>query len=618
MIKTRSLKKMILLSMVSVILALGISVGLLGSYIINKDVVERAQDKVKNDLEAARSEYERETESIRKAFYFDLDEVERGLLSIVFDLDYIFDLSPEEALLSQSNIVAKALELGDESSGTRIIEKRELEELGGNALGRTRTDIRFTPKASPTEKKVLEKAMAVEYAKPYYDDGELSRVVYAGKIINRDFKLVDRIRDLVFEEKLYGGKPVGTVTIFQDDVRVSTNVLNEEGKRAVGTRVSDVVYENVVRKGKRWVDRAFVVTDWYLTAYEPIRNVEGDIIGILYVGTLEKPFRDMKKNVLVAFTAIILFSAAAGVIVSFLLTAAIVKPVGDVLEATEKVSSGDLDVRVRTDTSLRELNLLASSFNSMAQKLGESYEDLKAYNRKLASLNKSYIDLIGFVSHELKGILASTILNAYSVRDGFLGMVNFKQRKALDSITRNLDHLDSTVKNFLNLSRIEKGVMAPEIREVDLKEDLVDTSLEAFSRQISDKGMDLRIEVPEGLNVAADRDLMLIVMNNLISNAVKYGREKGTLRITAVETDEGDIRVEVYNDGRPITDEEKQRLFRRFSRLDSPETKKAKGTGLGLFITSKIVAAHKGDISVKSYDNGNGFVFSIRTGGEKC
>ncbi|MBA2124603.1 hypothetical protein B9J78_06715 [bacterium Unc6] len=82
---------------------------------------------------------------------------------------------------------------------------------------------------------------------------------------------------------------------------------------------------------------------------------------------------------------------------------------------------------------------------------------IRCSNENLLDLNRNYLDVLGFVSHELKGILGSAIMCVHSVRDGFLGMMNFKQRKALDSAVRNLERLEFTVKNYLDLSRIEKG-----------------------------------------------------------------------------------------------------------------------------------------------------------------
>ena len=165
--------------------------------------------------------------------------------------------------------------------------------------GKVPIEIKRTPKARPTDRQVVNSGMAKEYAVPVFDaTGEIRAVLYGGRLINRDYTLVDRVRDMVFGKGTYKSKPVGTVTIFQDDVRISTNVQDEAGQRVIGTRVSDEVYEAVIRQGRTWHERAFVVTDWYKTAYEPIRTIHGDIIGILYVGILEQPFNDRAREIL--------------------------------------------------------------------------------------------------------------------------------------------------------------------------------------------------------------------------------------------------------------------------------------------------------------------------------
>ena len=135
----------------------------------------------------------------------------------------------------------------------------------------------------------------------------------------------------------------------------------------------------------------------------------------------------------------------------------------------------------------------------LSAKLNERSLSLKITNEKLADANKNYIDLIGFVSHELKGILASAIMNAYAVRDGFLGMVNFKQRKALDSITRNLDYLEATVHKFLNLGRIEKGELSVNKTELNLRKDIFDVSIDALKPVAVRKNITIDNEVEEDL-----------------------------------------------------------------------------------------------------------------------
>ena len=245
--------------------------------------------------------------------------------------------------------------------------------------------------------------------------------------------------------------------------------------------------------------------------------------------------------------------------------------------------------------------------------LKEKERGFEEGNDKLKELNKSYLDLIGFVAHELKGILASTILNAYTVRDGFLGLINFKQRKALDSITRNLDYLESTVKNFLNLSRIEKGEIKVSKIDLLLKEDVFSPSVDAFSKQASEKDMEIIDNINPGIKLKGDADLLAIVANNFIGNAIKYGSKDGKIILTS-SIQESKIEVEVYNDGIPIKEEDIGKLFKKFSRLESQQKRKVRGTGLGLFVTKDIVEKHGGNVRVQPGENGNSFIFTLERG----
>jgi signal transduction histidine kinase len=246
----------------------------------------------------------------------------------------------------------------------------------------------------------------------------------------------------------------------------------------------------------------------------------------------------------------------------------------------------------------------------MSSRLKERELSLNLSNEKLAELNKSYLDLLGFVAHELKGLLSSAVINAYSLRDGFLGMINFKQKKAVDSICRNLDYLDATVKKFLNLSRIERGNLDINKTEFSIGKDVFDYSIQTFIQLVNAKHMKVKNEIAPELKVRADIDLMQIVANNLVNNAIKYGLEGGEIRVSA--KDDGEFfTIEVYNDSTPIPPDQIDRLFKKFSRLNTPEKKKVKGTGLGLYITKQIVEAHSGHIFVEAKDNGNSFIFTI-------
>jgi two-component system NtrC family sensor kinase len=611
--KPRTLKKTLLWSFLLVIFSFSICIAILGYGVIKNDIIKRSQRQVQESLKAARMVLYDEVNLMGKMLDIvsasdNLNEIKNKL-----GFDYIFVVDQASRFDSGDGILDAAFKR-QKAGGIRIISKEELIKMGAPLYEKSKIDVIFTLKAGPQTINTLENAMAIEYARPLSDG---RRVIYAGKIINRDFELVDKIRNLVFENKLYKDKPLGTVTIFYDDIRITTNVLNNKGQRAVGTRVSKIVYDRVMNGGSSWVDRAFVVNNWYLTAYEPIKDINGRTIGILYVGLLEAPFHVLARNILLVFLLILISTVALVSMFSIFLASVISRPVTGIVNVIERFTAGNFDSHVTSDTSVTELNKLAESFNDMADKLNESYKELRLSNDKMLTLNKRYLDLISFVSHELKGILSSTILNTYTVRDGLLGMVNFKQQKALNSITRNLDYLDSTVRSFLSLSRIEKGEMTVNKSEVLLKEEIFDVSLETFQKQINEAGINIVDNIENNLKAVLDRDLMLIVANNLISNAIKYGKNNGRI-ILSSKVDANSISIEVYNDGYPISAEDVDKLFRRFSRLDNAQTRSSKGTGLGLFITRQIIEQHGGSIEVRPGSQGNSFIFEIQKEDNQC
>ncbi len=602
----------LLFAFLLVIALVGLVSVFFGYQVIKRNVIKRAQGQVQNDLRAARSVLYGELEQMGKVFNLISVIDNPARLKTQLSLDYLFVVERSAKDSVKSAIVADAFK-GNDGGGIRIIDSTELWNMNQELYRRSCIDIKKTPRARPAKKTRLTQAMSMEYAVPFYDgDGSVKRVLYGGKILNRYFGIIDKIHDIVYENRLYHSKPTGTVTIFQDDTRIATNVLAEEGERAIGTRVSAQVYKNVVETGNPWLDRAFVVTDWYLTAYEPIRDSRGSIIGILYVGILENPFNDMIRKTLFDYLLIIGIAAIFAAIVAYIMAGGISRPVRRLVNATHNLSTGDLAHRVQIDKSPSEIQSLAHSFNQMAQKLEEREQKLRTTNEQLGLLNSRYLDLVGLVTHELKGILSSVMLNACSVRDGHFGEVNELQKKAMKSVVRNLEYFDMTVKNFLNLSRLEKNEMTVKRSPVALKEEVIDVAVDSFMPQAKEKKMTVETHLPQGHIVHADPSLLLMVMNNLIGNAIKYGEDGGRIRI-AMQTDHQATFIEVFNTGRPLTTDEIRRLFKRFSRLDCPETRKARGTGLGLFLCKETVEQHGGTMRCEPRENGNVFVFSLPT-----
>jgi signal transduction histidine kinase len=228
-------------------------------------------------------------------------------------------------------------------------------------------------------------------------------------------------------------------------------------------------------------------------------------------------------------------------------------------------------------------------------------------------LTSGGLSTLEFVSHELKGILGSTILCVYSIRDGFLGMLNFKQRASIETTIRNLRRLESTIKDFLDIAKIEESELKVKLTEVNMYEDVVKEVEDTFLSEIYEKRMLLQNNIPNDLIIKTDRHLMITIFNNLISNAIKYGITGGHIVID-YDKNPKTIKFSVYNDGIPINADDKESLFKKFSRIEAEQNKKIKGTGLGLFIVKNIVESLGGKIWMESKENGNIFIFEIERG----
>jgi len=388
-------------------------------------------------------------------------------------------------------------------------------------------------------------------------------------------------------------------------LRISTNVQDKQGRRAVGTRVSREVAEHVLEKGLSWTGRAFVVDTWYLSQYDPIKDPDGNIIGMLYVGELEQKYLDLRTSVVVLYLSVIIGGMVLAFLTFFFLTRNVLNPIKKLSEATKRLSSGEFSYRVPVSNK-DEVGDLSASFNHMAEQLeeqrgeiGHNQQELETLNNELKTINRNYMEMLGFVSHELKNPLASSMMSLYTVKDGYLGEISPAQKKSLESVAQSLEYFQEMILNYLDLSRLEKGELEINETQISLGPDLISPVLEGFAGGLQEKKMRVENHIPEDTVLCADSNLLRIVYDNLISNAIKYGRDGGSIELDAYENNNM-VTLSVRNDGEGIPPDKLPKLFKKFSRLDSPEYAGKKGTGLGLYTCKEIVDKHGGEIWANS------------------
>jgi two-component system NtrC family sensor kinase len=213
-----------------------------------------------------------------------------------------------------------------EISGTQVLSGDELSKEGATLAQKAIIQSIPVPKEKPTRKIEETSGMVLKSAHPITDfNGEVLGVLTGGVLLNRNYEIVDRIKNIVFKDAKYKGKEIGTATIFLGDLRISTNVMDKEGNRAIGTRAMQEVQEQVLGKGTPWIQRAFVVDGWYITAYEPIRDVQDKIVGMLYVGMLESKYAAMKEKLILLFFFFSMSGMLIALTVSFILSYMVLK-----------------------------------------------------------------------------------------------------------------------------------------------------------------------------------------------------------------------------------------------------------------------------------------------------
>ncbi len=645
-----SLRTKLILSFLVVITIGGLISLFFGSRLTRETLISQAQIKVKHDLSSAWLVFNEKLSSIRQVVsltaareslrellkngqtetlyrYLKRVREESGL-----DILTVTDASgrvimrtrnPQSSGDSEARdeLVQKALGKGL-YAGPEIVPRDELLKEGEALADQALMNIVPTAKAAPRgENRETSGLMLKAAASVTDDENRLLGVLYGGILVNRNYEIVDRIKELVFKGEKYKGRETGTATIFQNDLRISTNVKNERGERAVGTLVSNLVKKAVLDEGIPWIDRAFVVNDWYITAYEPIKNISGKIIGILYVGMLEKPYLDAANRLMLTFTVLAVLCVLFLLVILYFSTARIIKPLEKMAVATQEIAKGDLSHKVEID-SKDEIGRLADSFNQMTEHLREANKELIEWGttleKKVDERTKELVEIQGHLIQSEKlaslGKLAAGIAHEINNPLGGILIYSYLILEETPKDNPHYDNLKKIVKETTRCKDIVKGLLEfarpkePEMSLTDIN-DVIERSLSIVERQVLFQNITIKKEYSRGLpRTIADGAQLQQVFINMIINAAEAMKGNGALTIkSSLEQDKQYLAIEFTDTGHGIREEDKKRLFEPF--FTTKEV--GKGTGLGLAISYGIIQKHNGAIIVSS-QVGKGTTFKVR------
>lgn len=258
---------------------------------------------------------------------------------------------------------------------------------------------------------------------------------------------------------------------------------------------------------------------------------------------------------------------------------------------------------------LAELEEKREQLEELNRQLNESNRELNEANAKLRELAELREEFLALTTHDLRSPLTviSGVISFFT--SGRLGELSPEQKNMVTMMERNTQNLIELVNDLLDASKLESGTMRLDASRFDLR-GLLDELRDAMEPLAKEKGIELVETIPADLpQVEADRAKIRRVLQNLLSNALKFTPKGGRVEFSAGQRD-GRILVSVSDTGVGIAPEDVDRLFDKYEQARSRATRGEKGTGLGLYITKQLVELHGSEIKVES-EVGKGSTFSF-------
>jgi len=484
---------------------------------------------------------------------------------------------------------------------------------------RARVQVPLVPtrNAQPTSRSHEDRALLLQASAPVRDAaGRVLAWVQAGLLLNQNLPLIDHVNAIVYPDGALPFGSQGTATLFLDDVRLSTNVrlFGADGlqgsQRAIGTRVSMAVREAVLGRGSTWLDRAFVVSDWYVSAYAPLADGDGQRVGMLYVGYLERPFTWLKYGVLAGIGAVFFAVMVAATLWSARRARQIFRPLEQMAQTMADVEAGRLQARVGPVASGDEIGALAGHLDHLLDAIAAQTAALQRWNAELDTKVAQRTHELQVAQHQLlrtekmaavgqlTASIAHEVNNPIAVIQGNLDLVRELLGEAARPVADELKLVDAQIERMrLIVTQLLQFARPNEyagyVEAVDAQRTLEDCLVltnHLLARSSITVARRFTATRPAGIN----RQELQQVLVNLIVNALQAMPEGGVLTLSTADWTDArgrpGVAIGVADTGPGLADDLLAELFQPFV------TRKKDGTGLGLWISRSLVERYGGDI----------------------
>jgi signal transduction histidine kinase len=503
----------------------------------------------------------------------------------------------------------------DQASLARL-EPAELLALAPHLAPRIHIPLIPTRSAIPTTRSVEDRALVMLATTPVRGaDGNIVALLRGGVLLNQNLPFIDHINRIVYPEGSLPFGSHGTATLFMDDVRITTNVRLFQDERAIGTRVSQAVREAVLTHGETWLDRAFVVNDWYVSAYEPLLDAAGERTGMLYVGYLEEPFRYVKYGMLALIVGIFGVVMVLAALFSLRWARSIFRPLEQMNQTMQRVEDGDTGARVGLVSARDEIGALAGHLDELLDVIDEKTRALQRWAEELdakvvertrelaqsnASLQQAQQQLVkseklaaigqltASVAHEINNPIAVIQGNLDLMRET-LGAQATPVKAELSLLDQQVERMRLIVTQLLQYARPTE--YAGYVEAVDVNQTL-ENSLVLVAHLLARTRIEVQRDLLATARAGVNRQELQQVVINLMINALQAMPEGGRLRLRTRNREDGKtgVLLEISDSGPGLSERVKERLFRPFF------TTKNDGNGLGLWISVGLVERYGGSI----------------------